>query len=78
MTVKEERCDVEKVIDEVKSFVPDAELESNAGAELSFALPRQSSGQFHELFDFLENNRRELGISGYGASVTTLEEVFLK
>ena len=26
----------------------------------------------------LENRRQELGIASYGASVTTLEEVFLK
>lgn len=34
--------------------------------------------RFELLFAELEMNRDELGISSYGASVTTMEEVFLK
>ena len=49
-----------------------------AGAELSFVLPSEATGKFEGLFLELENRRQELGIASYGASVTTLEEVFLK
>ena len=49
-----------------------------AGAELSFVLPSEATDKFEGLFLELENRRQELGIASYGASVTTLEEVFLK
>lgn len=37
-----------------------------------------SSHRFELLFAELEMNREELGIASYGASVTTMEEVFLR
>ena len=49
-----------------------------AGAELSFVLPSEATDKFEGLFLELENRRQELGIASYGASVTTLEEVFFK
>ena len=48
------------------------------GLELSYVLPSEQSRNFEALFNDLEENRTEYGISSYGASVTTLEEVFLK
>lgn len=48
------------------------------GAELSFILPSEATGKFEDLFMDLETRRQELGIASYGASVTTMEEVFLK
>lgn len=36
------------------------------------------SARFELLFAELEMNREELGIASYGASVTTMEEVFLR
>lgn len=36
------------------------------------------SVRFELLFAELEMNREELGIASYGASVTTMEEVFLR
>lgn len=37
-----------------------------------------ASRRFELLFAELEMNREELGIASYGASVTTMEEVFLR
>ena len=51
---------------------------SLVGAELSFILPSEATGKFEDLFMELETRRQELGIASYGASVTTMEEVFLK
>ena len=48
------------------------------GAELSFILPSEATGKFEQLFNELETRRKDLGIASYGASVTTMEEVFLK
>jgi len=41
-------------------------------------LPSEATGKFEELFIELEIRRKDLGIASYGASVTTMEEVFLK
>jgi ATP-binding cassette subfamily A (ABC1) protein 3 len=76
--VKNPICDVEKISQTIKRHVPDAELESNVGAELSFILPKEKSHLFEALFTDLEENQGVLGIDSFGASVTTLEEVFLK
>lgn len=76
--VKEPSCDVPKVTGVVTSHVPTATVESNIGAELSFILPSEATGNFENLFLELETRRKELGIASYGASVTTMEEVFLK
>ncbi|XP_028395322.1 ATP-binding cassette sub-family A member 3-like [Dendronephthya gigantea] len=76
--VKQPDCKVRKVTELVRQFVPHAKLESNAGAELSYILPRQSSQNFSTLFAKLEDKHEELGIASYGASMTTMEEVFMK
>ncbi|XP_061181930.1 phospholipid-transporting ATPase ABCA3-like isoform X1 [Saccostrea echinata] len=76
--VKEPHCNVEQVSSVVKKYVHNAEQTSNIGAELSFRLPHESTGNFQALFDDLETNKQEFGISSYGASVTTMEEVFIR
>ncbi|XP_059176010.1 phospholipid-transporting ATPase ABCA3-like [Physella acuta] len=78
VVVKEPTCDVNNVVSVVKQHIPTAELESNVGAELSFILPQDCVENFEALFANLEQRQRELGISSFGASVTTMEEVFLK
>ena len=76
--VKTTECDVDHVTSVVKQYVPDAKLESNISAELSYVLPSESSSQFEALFSHLETNAKTIGILSFGASVTTMEEVFLK
>lgn len=50
----------------------------NVGAELSYILPDDKVSAFPDLFSQLESKKDELGIAGFGASVTTMEEVFMK
>ena len=76
--VKEPNCNQAQIDAIIKSEVPDAKLESNISAELTYVLPHESSQNFESLFTKLETNRGSLGISSFGASVTTMEEVFLK
>lgn len=76
--VKDKTCDVNQLIQLVQSYVPLAKVESNVGAELSFVLPHESSSNFESMFLDLEGNKESLGIASYGASVTTMEEVFLR
>ena len=76
--VKLPECDVAQVTELVLSYVPAAQLESNVSAELSYILPQDCSHKFEALFHQIEQHKHELGIASFGASVTTMEEVFLK
>ncbi|XP_068100526.1 phospholipid-transporting ATPase ABCA3 [Hyperolius riggenbachi] len=76
--VKQPDCKEEQITDLITSYVPQATMESNAGAEMSYILPKESTNRFEPLFSELEHRRGELGIASYGASVTTMEEVFLR
>ncbi|KAK2490464.1 hypothetical protein MC885_020850 [Smutsia gigantea] len=76
--VKEPHCSPEGISQLVQHHIPNATLESSAGAELSFILPKESTHRFESLFGKLEKQRKALGIASFGASVTTMEEVFLR
>ncbi|KAG8506409.1 ATP-binding cassette sub-family A member 3 [Galemys pyrenaicus] len=76
--VKEPHCSPEAISQLVSHHVPNATLESSAGAELSYTLPKESTHRFESLFAKLEKQQKELGIASFGASVTTMEEVFLR
>ncbi|XP_074053373.1 phospholipid-transporting ATPase ABCA3-like isoform X2 [Macrotis lagotis] len=76
--VKEPHCKVSDIEQLVCTHIPHASLESNSGAELSFILPKENVHSFEALFEELEDRQKELGISSFGVSVTTMEEVFLR
>ncbi|XP_049766661.1 cholesterol transporter ABCA5-like isoform X1 [Schistocerca cancellata] len=65
----------------VTSHVPKAEKARRHGRELSFILPHNAVDNFAPLFSAIEQEistrASRLGISSYGVSMTTLEEVFL-
>ncbi|KAK6641556.1 hypothetical protein RUM44_013268 [Polyplax serrata] len=65
----------------VSSHVNKAEKARRHGRELSFILPHDAVDNFAPLFSAIENEIKtkasRLGISSYGVSMTTLEEVFL-
>ncbi|XP_042198563.1 phospholipid-transporting ATPase ABCA1-like [Callorhinchus milii] len=64
----------------VQRYVPEARLVEEVGQELTYVLPYVGAkdGAFVELFQELDTRLCELGISSYGISDTTLEEIFLK
>lgn len=76
--VKQPGCISSNVTKVITKFAPDAKLESNISAELSYVLPNESSGSFEALFTYLEEHSDDLMIESFGASVTTMEEVFLQ
>jgi ATP-binding cassette subfamily A (ABC1) protein 3 len=76
--VKDENCTVENITALIKRRIPDVAVESNCGAELTYNLPDEKSGLFAEMFEELEDRKTELGIASYGASITTMEEVFVR
>ncbi|CAN8021897.1 unnamed protein product [Ixodes persulcatus] len=76
--VKNPVCNVRTLLEVVTAFAPSAEMESNVGTELSLRISRFDQPFFKHLFSHLEDNKEKLGISSFGVSVTTLEEVFLR
>ncbi|XP_075828185.1 phospholipid-transporting ATPase ABCA3-like [Microtus pennsylvanicus] len=76
--VKTLECDVEKLSELIKNYIPTAEMEMNVAAELSFILPKEYTHRFSELFTEIEKRQEELGIIGFGVSMTTMDEVFFK
>eukprot|EP00051_Salpingoeca_urceolata_P027249 m.480607 g.480607 ORF g.480607 m.480607 type:complete len:1709 (+) comp21902_c0_seq1:465-5591(+) len=75
--VKSPQCDVAAVTALLAKHVPNVQLSGNVGLELTYILPRENSSSFEGMFRELEENQRALGIETYGASLTTMEEVFL-
>ncbi|XP_052030939.1 phospholipid-transporting ATPase ABCA3-like [Apodemus sylvaticus] len=76
--VKTPDSDDEKISQLIKDYIPTAKMEANVAAELSFILPKEHTHRFAELFTDLEERQEELGISGFGVSMTTMDEVFFK
>lgn len=69
--------DVSLVSSLILSHVPAARMVEDLGHELTYVLPYGAAkdGAFVELFKDLDKKLPDLGISSYGVSDTTLEEV---
>lgn len=69
--------DVSLISNVIFKHVPEARLVEDLGHEITYVLPYQSAkdGAFVELFHELDDRLTDLGISSYGISDTTLEEV---
>jgi hypothetical protein len=61
----------------VQQHIPSAQLLSAAGSEVSIRLPKENAAAFPAALRALDGAMGQLGVSSYGLSVTTLEEVFL-
>lgn len=72
--------DAQGILTFLRHYIPDAELTESVGSEMTFILPTDQGqiARFPEMFQELERKLDSLGVSSYGVSDTTLEEVFLK
>ncbi|XP_020657095.3 phospholipid-transporting ATPase ABCA1 [Pogona vitticeps] len=72
--------DVSAISNLITKHVPEAKLVEDIGHELTYVLPYEAAreGAFVELFHEIDDRLSDLGISSYGISETTLEEIFLK
>ncbi|CAH8577979.1 unnamed protein product [Schistosoma turkestanicum] len=75
---KESTCSSEYVLQQVNRYIPNAFIRSDYGEEIRILLPLESIDKFANLFENLESNKTNLGISSFGVSVTTMEEVFFQ
>ncbi|XP_069482200.1 phospholipid-transporting ATPase ABCA1-like isoform X2 [Ambystoma mexicanum] len=77
---KDELQDVRPITSLIHKHVPQAELVEDIGQEITYLLPYKGAqdGTFVHLFKELDLELSTLGISSYGVSDTTLEEIFLK
>ncbi|CAC5414478.1 ABCA1 [Mytilus coruscus] len=64
----------------IGKYVKKAKLVEESSTELTYQLPSEAaySGQFEQLFKQLERCHKDMGISSFGISDTSLEEVFLR
>lgn len=71
--------DVSLISNVIFKHVPTARLVEDMGHEIMYVLPYESAkaGAFVELFHEIDDRLTDLGISSYGISDTTLEEVTL-
>ncbi|XP_022527822.2 phospholipid-transporting ATPase ABCA1b isoform X2 [Astyanax mexicanus] len=73
-------ADISLISGLIIKHVPNARMVEDLGHEITYILPYESAkdGAFVELFHDMDDHLADLGISSYGVSDTTLEEIFLK
>uniref|UniRef100_A0A182J4R4 ABC transporter domain-containing protein n=1 Tax=Anopheles atroparvus TaxID=41427 RepID=A0A182J4R4_ANOAO len=76
--VKEPHCDRQQVLEILRRYIPDVRIETDIGTELSFVLREDYLKVFQPMLEVLEEQMGACGISSYGISLTTMEEVFLR
>ncbi|XP_058837017.1 phospholipid-transporting ATPase ABCA3-like [Topomyia yanbarensis] len=76
--VKGSNCDKELLCGILRRYIPDVRVETDIGSELSFVLKEDYIKLFQQMLEELETQMERCGITSYGISLTTMEEVFLK
>ncbi|KXJ71644.1 hypothetical protein RP20_CCG020100 [Aedes albopictus] len=76
--VKEPNCNKDHLLEILRDHIPDVEVETDIGSELTLVLREDYVKQFQPMLENLEDNMESCGISSFGISLTTMEEVFLR
>lgn len=76
--VKEVGCDFTIVTNLLRKYLPNINIATEIGTELSYHLPDGDNSFFKQMLEELENNLQKLRLSSFGVSLTTLEDVFHK
>lgn len=74
---KTSACRADEVTTLLQRYVPEVRIENDIGTELSYQLADSRAEIFPKMLDDLEHHMTELGLSSYGISMSTLEEVFM-
>lgn len=56
----------------------EVKLLSEVSSEITYQIPSRYAGKFQGFFEDFDRRQDQLDIRGYGISITTLEEVFLR
>ncbi|CAF3734537.1 unnamed protein product [Rotaria sordida] len=75
---KNETCDIQHITKFFQEHVQTTVLERQSASELVFGIKRGASQRISRLINTLDEQGPNIGIKGYGLSMTTVEEVFLK
>ncbi|KAL9700793.1 hypothetical protein quinque_004234 [Culex quinquefasciatus] len=76
--VKEPHCDKDRLLGILRKYIPDVTVETDIGTELSLVLREEYIAEFQPMLEQLEGEMALCGVSSYGISLTTMEEVFLR
>ncbi|RZC36175.1 ABC tran and/or AAA 21 domain containing protein, partial [Asbolus verrucosus] len=72
------QCIPNRVTKMLKKYIPDINIYSRVGNELTYQLSASNSSQYERMLGHLEANMDHLKIRDYRISLTTLEEVFMR
>jgi ATP-binding cassette subfamily A (ABC1) protein 3 len=75
---KKEICDTKNITQFIQEHINDIVLERETASEIVFGIKRGASQKIGRLVNALDKPRQDIGINGYGLSMTTIEEVFLR
>ncbi|KFB48612.1 AGAP006380-PA-like protein [Anopheles sinensis] len=76
--VKDASCDRQRLLGILRKYIPDVTIDTDIGSELSIVLKEDYIDVFQRLLEDIEQQMASCGITSYGISLTTMEEVFLK
>lgn len=75
--VKNENTNTEAIDMLIRNHIADVTIEHDIRTEVAFLLPETKTHLYEAMFAELESQKESLGLSSFGVSLTTLEEVFL-
>ncbi|XP_058465475.1 phospholipid-transporting ATPase ABCA3-like isoform X2 [Malaya genurostris] len=76
--VKGPNCNKDLICNILRRYIPDVRIETDIGSEISFILKEDYIKLYQSMLEELETKMEQCGITSYGISLTTMEEVFLK
>ncbi|XP_068150684.1 phospholipid-transporting ATPase ABCA3-like [Drosophila tropicalis] len=76
--VTEDGCDVNALTEVMAKHIPNIEPESTIGSEVIYRLPSEYTSKYAALLNDLDRGSHGLKLDGYGISVATIEDVFVK
>ncbi|KAL1392905.1 hypothetical protein pipiens_012130 [Culex pipiens pipiens] len=76
--VKKQGSDPGQLTELLRKHIAEIEVETNIGTELSYVLKNEYLHKFQAMLADLEEHTDQCGISSYGITLSTMEEVFMR
>ncbi|XP_030374323.1 ATP-binding cassette sub-family A member 3 [Scaptodrosophila lebanonensis] len=76
--IKQRECIAKKITSLLDKYMPGIALESELGTELAYRLPSSHLHRYADILSELEEQGESLHIDGYGLSMASMEEVFMR